>query len=599
AFGPGLHKVIHRPKPSKTIKRHNGPKLSPDQTGYGSEAARQTKGFQRTFPQHSGSPLGKPKEYEKRQISRCSRSPRPSVFSRIKRDRSRSPRQNSRKKEGGVFKRLGNKGKSVSARSDSHNRHSYSKYTKALSESEDSEGEDWKSRSKKRKSSIHKDRTMGYANPVSHVQLYADGKREGEDEGIEGPMIIEAEIGGHCIHRIYMDGGSASEILYEHFFNRLRPEIKNQLMPATTPLIGFSSEIIWPIGQIQLLVKIEDEKHSIAAWMNFVVVRSPSPYNGIIGRPGVRKLQAVSLTAHRMLKLLVEGGVITLKSSRLVPLKCAMVSGPEGNLSATKQIVEERVKVPADITDVPRHIAEHRLNIREGCPSVRQKKIGQVADRNQSIQEEVGKLVELEDVRRFQGLKQSMPKRWLSATRNRLKDEHVTTTYNDPLLSGLGDQEEASKHKRMIVDLDANEGVALVDETQGRNDQDMFDTSILDNEEVVAEREVSTADPVITTGEVVTTAGIEVRTTDITSQISMDEITLAKALIDIKTSKPKATGIVIQEPNETPTPTPIDSSQYLSKAEDKGKAKMIEPKKPLKRKDQIIIYEEVARNLEA
>nr|GFD28629.1 hypothetical protein [Tanacetum cinerariifolium] len=33
---------------------------------------------------------------------------------------------------------------------------------------------------------------------------------------------------------------------------------------------------------------------------------------------------------------------------------------------------------------------------------------------------------------------------------------------------GLGDQEEASKHKRMIVDLDANEGVALVDETQGR-----------------------------------------------------------------------------------------------------------------------------------
>ncbi|GJZ48323.1 reverse transcriptase domain-containing protein [Tanacetum coccineum] len=34
-----------------------------------------------------------------------------------------------------------------------------------------------------------------------------------EDEGTEGPMIIEAEIGGHCIHRMYVDGGSASEIL--------------------------------------------------------------------------------------------------------------------------------------------------------------------------------------------------------------------------------------------------------------------------------------------------------------------------------------------------------------------------------------------------
>ncbi|GJR22881.1 RNA-directed DNA polymerase, eukaryota, reverse transcriptase zinc-binding domain protein [Tanacetum coccineum] len=90
---------------------------------------------------------------------------------------------------------------------------------------------------------------------------------------------------------MYVDGGSASEILYEHCFNRHRPKIKNQLVPATTPLIGFSGEIIWPIGQIQLLVRIGDEEHSASAWMNFVVVRSPSPYNGI-GRPGVRKLQA-------------------------------------------------------------------------------------------------------------------------------------------------------------------------------------------------------------------------------------------------------------------------------------------------------------------
>ncbi|GKC77909.1 hypothetical protein Tco_1128683 [Tanacetum coccineum] len=84
-------------------------------------------------------------------------------------------------------------------------------------------------------------------------------QQEDEDEGTEGPMIIEAEIGGHYIHRMYVDGGSASEILYEHCFNRLRPEIKNQLVPATTPLIRFSGEIIWPIGQIQLLVRIRDE----------------------------------------------------------------------------------------------------------------------------------------------------------------------------------------------------------------------------------------------------------------------------------------------------------------------------------------------------
>nr|GEX49620.1 reverse transcriptase domain-containing protein [Tanacetum cinerariifolium] len=84
------------------------------------------------------------------------------------------------------------------------------------------------------------------------------------------------------------------------------------------------------------------------------IQRSPSPHNGIIGSPEVRKLQAVPSTAHEMLKLSVEGGVITLKSSRMIPLKCAM----------------------------------------EGCYLVRQKKRGQSADRNQAIQKEVRKLVE-------------------------------------------------------------------------------------------------------------------------------------------------------------------------------------------------------------
>nr|GEY68887.1 reverse transcriptase domain-containing protein [Tanacetum cinerariifolium] len=225
----------------------------------------------------------------------------------------------------------------------------------------------------------------------------------GEDEGTKGPMIIEAEIGGHCVHRMYVDGGSASEIMYEHCFSRLRPKINKQLIPATTPLIGFNGEIIRPIGQIQLLVKIEDEEHSASAWMNFMVVRSQSPYNGIIGRPGVRKLQAVPSIAHGMLKILVEGGVFTLQSSKLIPLKCVMVSGPGETPSAAKPIIEERVKVainpkypeqtPANMTGVPRHIMKHRLNVREGCSLVRQKKRGQAADRNQAIQEEVGKLV--------------------------------------------------------------------------------------------------------------------------------------------------------------------------------------------------------------
>nr|GEV77327.1 reverse transcriptase domain-containing protein [Tanacetum cinerariifolium] len=191
-------------------------------------------------------------------------------------------------------------------------------------------------------------------------------------------MIIKNEMRGHCVHHIYVDGGSSSEILYEHCFNRFRLEVRNQTVLITTPLVGFSGEIIWPLRKISLLVKIGDEEHSTSTWMNFMVVRSHSPYNIIIRRPRVRKIRAVLSTAHEILSFPVIGRTVTLQSSKIIPLECTMVSGPG----------------PADMTGVPRHIAEHKLNIHEGCLPVRQKKRRQAPERNKAIYEEVEKLMD-------------------------------------------------------------------------------------------------------------------------------------------------------------------------------------------------------------
>nr|GEV69085.1 reverse transcriptase domain-containing protein [Tanacetum cinerariifolium] len=109
---------------------------------------------------------------------------------------------------------------------------------------------------------------------------------DGEEDGTEGPIIIEAEIREHFVHSMYVDEGSSSKILYEHCLNRFCLEVRSHMIPVTTSLVEFSGEIIWPLGQISLLVKISDEEHSKSAWMNFMVVRSPSPYNEIIRRPG-------------------------------------------------------------------------------------------------------------------------------------------------------------------------------------------------------------------------------------------------------------------------------------------------------------------------
>ncbi|GJW66788.1 hypothetical protein Tco_0121212 [Tanacetum coccineum] len=77
--------------------------------------------------------------------------------------------------------------------------------------------------------------------------------------------------------------------------------------------------------------------------------------------------------------------------------------------------------------------------------------------------------------------------------------------------------------------------------------------------------------------------------------ITTEEITLAQALVEIKTSKPKVRVIVFQEPSESTTTT-----ISLKKSQDKGKAIMVEePVKSTKRKEQIRLDEEVAQRLQA
>ncbi|GKA89899.1 reverse transcriptase domain-containing protein [Tanacetum coccineum] len=114
-------------------------------------------------------------------------------------------------------------------------------------------------------------------------------------------------------------------------------------------------------------------------------------------------------------------------------MECAMISGPSTQPPEAGKILVEKIRVaihpeypeqtiaigstlmekgrkelytllgqnldvfswkPADMTGVPRSIAEHCLNVREGCRPFRQKKRGQAPERNKAIQEKVEKLVD-------------------------------------------------------------------------------------------------------------------------------------------------------------------------------------------------------------
>nr|GEV54551.1 reverse transcriptase domain-containing protein [Tanacetum cinerariifolium] len=125
----------------------------------------------------------------------------------------------------------------------------------------------------------------------------------------------------------------------------------SQMVPATTSLTGFSGETTWPLGQLRLLVTIGDVTHSTKAWMNFMIVKSLSPYNGILGRPRLKAIQAVPSTVHGMLKFPTEEGIVTIRSSLLIPAECASVdtSMPTGAAKKRGQAPERTKAIQAEV----------------------------------------------------------------------------------------------------------------------------------------------------------------------------------------------------------------------------------------------------------
>ncbi|GJZ76269.1 hypothetical protein Tco_0640734, partial [Tanacetum coccineum] len=155
--------------------------------------------------------------------------------------------------------------------------------------------------------------------------------------------------------------------------------------------------------------------------------------------------------------------------------------------------------------------------------------------------------------------------------------------------------EDVSKQGRRIYDIDADEDITLVND-----DNEIFDVDALAGEEVfVAEQSRIVVEEVVAVIDVASTIPVSA------AIITNVEITLAQALVELKSAKPKADKVVIQEPEQgTTTKTPITIIHVPKPLQDKGKGIMIEEPvveqvKPMKRLEQIRLNEELAFKLQA
>ncbi|GKC89698.1 hypothetical protein Tco_1150347, partial [Tanacetum coccineum] len=167
-----------------------------------------------------------------------------------------------------------------------------------------------------------------------------------EEDGMEGPMIIEAEMGGHFVHRMYVDGGSSSEILIDIDARKDRRR-----------------------GTFNFRM---DEFHGCKV---AIFIQQNHRKAGGKDDPGspIHSSRNAKITSDR------RNGHITEQQDYSTRV-AIHPDYPEQTIAIGSTLTEEGRKElcgllrrnldvfvwkPADMTGVSRHIAEHRLNIRE------------------------------------------------------------------------------------------------------------------------------------------------------------------------------------------------------------------------------------------
>lgn len=170
-------------------------------------------------------------------------------------------------------------------------------------------------------------------------------------------LVVSLQLKDCTIRRILNDQESSAEIIYYSLFKDTGLA-ETDLQPCTVLLISFSGAPVWPLGGITLPVTAGTRTINV----EFVVVKVLSPYNAIVGRNWLHKMEAVASTCHQVVHFIgryghedVLGDQVAAKAcyvsancGKIKPSEVQIIEQPEvevGKLAAEKA-VEDLVSVP-------------------------------------------------------------------------------------------------------------------------------------------------------------------------------------------------------------------------------------------------------------
>ena len=134
-------------------------------------------------------------------------------------------------------------------------------------------------------------------------------------------LFVSIRVGDYNTHRVLVDNGSSTDILYYPTFQQMRIE-REQLVSTNAPLVGFGGMKVYPLSAVTLPVTVGDYPQQITKDVTFLVVNCSSTYSDILGRPTLNSWKAVTLTYHLIIKFPTEYGVGEVCGDQVVAHEC-------------------------------------------------------------------------------------------------------------------------------------------------------------------------------------------------------------------------------------------------------------------------------------
>jgi len=133
------------------------------------------------------------------------------------------------------------------------------------------------------------------------------------------PIVISLVTAGRKVHRVLVDQGSSTDVMFWPTFNKLQLSL-DHLRPYAGCLYGFAGD---QVEVRELKTTFTDGTTARTEKIKYLVVNAPSAYNILLGRPTLNRLGAVPSTRHMKVKLSsMEGVVITIKSDQKEARRC-------------------------------------------------------------------------------------------------------------------------------------------------------------------------------------------------------------------------------------------------------------------------------------